>query len=172
VNDPKPVSDPDVAIRIAQPQDLARAGELTYAAYADSNVLGTDPDYGNYLRDAASHAEIAEVLVAVEPDDEVIGTVRLTFPGSPMTELAEDGEAEFRMLAVDPKAQGRGVGQALVEACIDRSRERGSHTLVISVIAGNDTAERLYRRMGFERLPERDWSPVPGTDLLAWRLTL
>ena len=166
------MDDPDLVIRLAQPQDLARAGELTYEAYANSHVMGTDPDYGAYLRDAAGHAEISEVLVAVEPDDEVIGTVRLTFPGSPMTELAGDGEAEFRMLAVDPKAQGRGVGRALVEACIERSRARGAHTMVISVLAGNDSAERLYERMGFERLPERDWTPAPGTDLLAWRLSL
>jgi ribosomal protein S18 acetylase RimI-like enzyme len=166
------VSDPDVVIRVAQPRDLARAGELTFEAYANSNVLGTDPDYGTYLRDAASHAEIADVLVAVEPDDEVIGTVRLTFPGSPMAELAEEGEAEFRMLAVDPKAQGRGVGRALVDACIARAREHGSRALVSSVIHGNDSAERLYERIGFTRLPERDWSPIPGTDLLAWRLVL
>jgi ribosomal protein S18 acetylase RimI-like enzyme len=29
-------------------------------------------------------------------------------------------------------------------------------------------AHRLYRRLGFTRLPERDWSPVPGTDLLVY----
>jgi hypothetical protein len=29
-------------------------------------------------------------------------------------------------------------------------------------------AHRLYERLGFHRLPERDWSPVPGVDLLVY----
>jgi hypothetical protein len=28
------------------------------------------------------------------------------------------------------------------------------------------TARRLYARMGFERAPDRDWSPLPGVTLL------
>jgi hypothetical protein len=30
------------------------------------------------------------------------------------------------------------------------------------------SAHRLYERLGFTRLPERDWSPMPGTDLLVY----
>jgi hypothetical protein len=33
-------------------------------------------------------------------------------------------------------------------------------------------AHRIYERLGFTRIPERDWSPVPGVDLLAYRLDL
>ena len=29
-------------------------------------------------------------------------------------------------------------------------------------------AQRLYERLGFTRLPERDWSPVPGIDLIVY----
>ena len=29
-------------------------------------------------------------------------------------------------------------------------------------------AQRLYERLGFTRLPERDWSPVPEIDLLVY----
>ena len=34
------------------------------------------------------------------------------------------------------------------------------------------TAHRLYERAGFVRLPERDWSPVPGVNLLVYGLRL
>ena len=34
------------------------------------------------------------------------------------------------------------------------------------------TAHRLYERLGFVRTPERDWSPSPDVDLLAYRLPL
>jgi ribosomal protein S18 acetylase RimI-like enzyme len=33
-------------------------------------------------------------------------------------------------------------------------------------------AQRLYERLGFTRLPERDWSPVPGIDLLVYTYEL
>jgi hypothetical protein len=29
-------------------------------------------------------------------------------------------------------------------------------------------AHRLYERLGFTRLPERDWSPLLGVDLLVY----
>jgi hypothetical protein len=33
-------------------------------------------------------------------------------------------------------------------------------------------AHRLYERAGFVRMPERDWSPAPGTTLLAYGLAM
>jgi hypothetical protein len=34
------------------------------------------------------------------------------------------------------------------------------------------TAHRIYERLGFVRLPDRDWSPVTGVDLYAFSLDL
>ena len=31
---------------------------------------------------------------------------------------------------------------------------------------------RLYARLGFVRIPERDWSPLPGVQLLALKYDL
>lgn len=42
----------------------------------------------------------------------VVAGVTLTFAGQPYSEIAQDGELEFRMLAVDPSCQGGGVGRA------------------------------------------------------------
>ena len=33
-------------------------------------------------------------------------------------------------------------------------------------------AHRIYERHGFERVPDRDWSPVPGVHLIAFRKEL
>ena len=35
-----------------------------------------------------------------------------------------------------------------------------------------EAAHRLYGSMGFVRVPERDWLPVPDVPLLAFRLAL
>ena len=75
------------------------------------------------------------------------------------------------MLAVDPVAQGAGVGTALLRRVLDDSRRRGNEGVVCSSLSEMRTAHRIYRRVGFRRAPERDWSPVPGVDLLAFALS-
>ena len=99
-------------IRLATPDDFARVGELTVAAYAPHTDGPTD-FYIERLRDVASRAQEAEVWVA-EIDGQVAGAVTRTPLGSPWREIARDDEAEFRMLAVDPDFQGRGVARSLV----------------------------------------------------------
>ncbi|HEX2773295.1 MAG TPA: GNAT family N-acetyltransferase, partial [Micromonosporaceae bacterium] len=114
-----------------------------------------------------------ELLVAVDDTTgAVVGAVLFVLPGSAYAELSAPGEAEFRMLAVDPAAQGRGAGEALTRACIARAAALGSSAVVICTRSFSYPAQRLYARLGFVRTPERDWSPAPGIDLLALRLEL
>ena len=99
-------------VRRAVAGDLPAVAEATAQAYAD-HVLGPDDPYLDRLRDAAGRARDAELWVAVE-DDRVLGSVTDCPPGSPWREVAGPDEGEFRMLAVDPAAGGRGVATALV----------------------------------------------------------
>jgi ribosomal protein S18 acetylase RimI-like enzyme len=83
-----------------------------------------------------------------------------------------EDEAAFRMLAVDPAVRGRGVGELLVRTCLDRAGAAGKRRVVISTDPRMTSAHRLYERLGFRRLPARDWSPVPGVDLLVYSVEL
>jgi ribosomal protein S18 acetylase RimI-like enzyme len=76
------------------------------------------------------------------------------------------------MLAVAPAARGRGVGAALVDLVVDRFRREGASAIVMSTLARMQAAHRIYQRAGFVRDPERDWSPLPGVDLITYRLDL
>lgn len=160
-------------VRAARPEDFDAIARLTVAAYRADGQITDGSDYARVLADVPARANAGELLVAVdETTGAVIGSVLFVLPGTPYAELAEPGEAEFRMLAVDPAAQGRGAGQALACACVDRAVELGCHAVVISVRSFATAAQRLYARLGFVRTPERDWSPAPGIDLLALRLEL
>src|SRR5204862_77925 len=88
----------------------------------------------------------------------VCGTVTFVPPGTRYSELAGSREAEFRMLAVDPAAQGRGVGSALVGACLERATAAGYEAVVICVRDFATDVHRMYERLGFTRLPARDAS--------------
>jgi ribosomal protein S18 acetylase RimI-like enzyme len=160
-----------VAVRPARPEEYAEVGRLTVAAYEADGQLGAEHGYERVLADVAGRAAHSEVLVAVDAG-RVLGAVSFVLPGSPLAELSGPDEAEFRMLAVDPAAQRRGVGDALVRACVARATGRGCAAVVISARSFSAPAHRLYERNGFVRTPERDWSPVPGVDLIALRLEL
>lgn len=161
----------DITIRPVRQAEFGVVGELLVAVYLADGLLvsGESDTYAAKLRRVAERAEQAEVLVAVEgPDERVVGTVTFGAYGSPYAELARPGEGEFRMLAVRPEGRGRGVGEALVRACLERSRALGLTGMVLSSPRHVPAAHRLYRRLGFARAEERDWEPVPGITLLAF----
>jgi ribosomal protein S18 acetylase RimI-like enzyme len=162
-----------VILRRAQPEEFAAVGELTVAAYVADGFLDNDDDYAVELRAANHRAAEAELVVAVDPaSHELLGTVTFCLSGSQSAEVSQSGEAEFRMLAVAPEARGRGIGHALARWCVDRAREQGCSALVLSSLDRMHAAHRLYERMGFSRLPERDWTPTPDITLIAYRLDL
>lgn len=157
-----------VQIRPATGPEYAAVGELTVAAYRAGSAMRPDDPYYGLLRDAAGRAAGAELWVAVGEDGALLGTVTSCPPGSPYRELAGPGEGEFRALAVAPEGRGRGVGEALVRHCLARASATGATSMVISTAEWMHPAHRLYRRLGFERAPQRDWSPRPDVRLLAF----
>ncbi len=161
------------AIRRADPADFERVGTLTVQAYIEDGHIPAGSEYAHTLADAASRAADAELWVAVDDaTGAVLGSVTFAAPGSPYLEVAGPHEGEFRMLAVAHEARGLGVGAALVQQVIGRARELGLTGLAMSTQPTMLPAHRIYQRLGFERTPERDWSPVPGVELLTYRLAL
>jgi ribosomal protein S18 acetylase RimI-like enzyme len=161
-----------LVIRPAHDDELAAVGALTFDAYAADGFVMPESDYATQLRDATGRAREAELYVAVGEDGSLLGTVTYCPEGSAYREVAAPGEGEFRMLAVAPGARGRGVAEALVRMCIERSVELCYDALVLSSMPSQGQAHRLYARVGFRRTPELDWKPVPTVDLIAFRLDL
>ncbi|MFI6762966.1 GNAT family N-acetyltransferase [Micromonospora sp. NPDC050417] len=160
-------------VRPAAPADFPAIARLTVSAYQANGQLHSAGGYADTLKDVAGRASAGELLVAVDPvTGEVLGSVVFLLAGTRLAEVSRDGEAEFRMLAVDPTAQGRGVGEALARACVDRAVELGLGAVAICVRDFVENAQRLYARLGFARVPERDWSAGPDIRLLALRLDL
>ncbi|TLS42279.1 GNAT family N-acetyltransferase [Streptomyces montanus] len=167
----------DIVIRAADPEEYDTLGEITAQAYLQDGLLdfGESDRYLGELRNVAKRAAAADVLVATE-HDRVLGGVTFVPAGGPMADIARTGEAEIRMLAVTKEARGRGVGEALVRACVERARATdGCVGMVLSTQRAMHSAHRIYERLGFRRTPERDWNPIPHLDditLLAYELTL
>jgi ribosomal protein S18 acetylase RimI-like enzyme len=159
-----------ITVRLALPDEYDRVGALTIDAY---RALPVDHLWGGYderILDTASRARGAQVLVALNADGTVVGSV--TYVDDANTdwgEWIEPGEAQFRLLAVDPCAHGAGAGRALVAACVERATET-SQKIVIHTTPWMDVAQRIYARFGFVRRPDRDvpyevWSEDETTGL-------
>jgi len=93
-------------------------------------------------------------------------------PDDPYAEFGGEDEAGIRMLAVGLRSQGRGVGAALVRACIDRARSDKKRRIVLHTTPWMHAAQRLYPKLGFERAPELDFRPEPNLPLLGYTLLL
>jgi ribosomal protein S18 acetylase RimI-like enzyme len=144
-----------IHIRRVLPAEYERVGDLTVAAYAALPVDHLWDGYDDEIRAVAERLERAEVFVAVV-DGKVVGAVTyVSDRESEWLEWSEPGEAQIRLLAVDDAVRGRGIGEALVDFCIERAREQGM-TILLHTTQHMPAAQRLYARMGFMRRPERD----------------
>jgi ribosomal protein S18 acetylase RimI-like enzyme len=164
-----------VEIRPVLPPEYQAAGQVTAEAYREF-VPPNDPDWDRYLgelADVSGRVDRTEVFVAVQ-DGIVRGCVTLELDrtvGDDDVELPPEVSC-IRMLGVDPSARRSGFGRALVQACIDRSREAGKRVVILRTTDLMKSAQMLYHSMGFERDESRDMVYESGFRLLAYRFPL
>jgi GNAT superfamily N-acetyltransferase len=143
-----------VGVRAMRRDEAERVGRITLDAYdAYGAMTGS---YRSFLGDPRQRIDGSTALLVAVLDGEVVGTVTYVRPEDEHWEgrPEPEGDSAFRVLAVDPSVEGRGVAQALVRACLDRAREEGRHRMVITSMAWMDRAHRLYERLGFDPRPD------------------
>ena len=108
---------------------------------------------------AREHCWIAEV------DGEPVGSVFLV--------KASDKVAKLRLLAVEKKARGLGVGRALVEQCIRAAREKGFSKMTLWTQSCLLAARGIYKQAGFRKVAEEKHHSF-GVDLVGeiWEMEL
>jgi DNA-binding MarR family transcriptional regulator/N-acetylglutamate synthase-like GNAT family acetyltransferase len=81
-----------------------------------------------------------------EMEGEIVGSVFVT----------QDSEkvARLRLLLVEPKARGLGLGTRLVEECIRFSKRNGYEKLVLWTNSVLEAARHSYKKLGFELVEE------------------
>lgn len=144
--------------------DLAAAGVVVRQAYFALPGYPHDPEYDDMIADVAARVHESVVVIALL-DDRLVGC--LTYVPDhhdPHAEFQDEEGASFRYFGVLPDVQGRGVGQAMVEWCVQRARADGRRRLRIHTLESMPAAQRMYLRMGFERDPENDeeWDGIRG----------
>ena len=127
-------------VRAAQPRDDGALWALDREVWSPEHSPGPRPS-----GDGAFVGDGRTCLVAVL-GEQVVGYVSLSSP----TPLASNAHvAMIDGLAVAPKARGRGVGAALLEAAFEHAGREGLRRIRLRVLATNVPARRLYERLGF-----------------------
>ena len=85
-------------------------------------------------------------LLIARDGAEIVGTATVIVYTTPFWIKARLDE-----VVVDQSARGKGVGAALVTACIDIAREKGAQVAELQSGVLRDAANRLYKRMGFDQ---------------------
>ena len=135
-----------VAIRVATPVDVRACGRICYEAFhainSSHNFPPDLPDPGialGFLQILFSHPGF--YCVVAEIDGHLAGSncldERSVIHGvGPIT--------------VDPNVQNRGIGRALMEAVIDRSRGRSAPGIRLVQAAFHNRSLSLYTKLGFD----------------------
>jgi DNA-binding MarR family transcriptional regulator/GNAT superfamily N-acetyltransferase len=151
-----------------------RVGDMGWIIHRQARLYAEE--YGWNEEFEALIAEIAAKFIrnfdparercwVVELDGEIVGAVFLV--------RDSDEVARLRMLHVDAKARGQGLGRRLVEECIRFARAKGYKTLTLWTNDILTSARRIYEMAGFKLAAEEKHRSF-GKELVGqhWNLTL
>jgi ribosomal-protein-alanine N-acetyltransferase len=132
---PVPATDARPAIREYDGHDMDSVMEIMNAAF--------DPTYG----EAWTRSQCAGILPMAGVTLRIAEGGAGAIAGFALIRAIAD-EAELLLIAVDPRAQHRGVGAALVDDFFAFAKSRGARRVHLEVRDGN-SAIQLYERAGF-----------------------
>lgn len=164
-----------VTIRDAELDELDEAIRVVLSAYQEY-ATAMPPDawamYSENIRDARSRLEESDLILALQ-DGIITGSATFYPKDKRGTNLVWPPHwTGIRLVAVRPESRGQGIGKALVEECIRRSREQGATAVGLHTTPLMSVAAAMYERMGFARVPEFDFHPRPEMTVKAYRLLL
>jgi ribosomal protein S18 acetylase RimI-like enzyme len=128
----------EFAFRIGVPGDADAVSRVVNVAYeAERFFVEGDRTSPQEVR---ALMEQGTFLVAIAPGESLVGCVYVE---------TLDGLGAFGMLAVDPAAQGRGLGWRLVKAAEAHARAANCSAMAIHVVNVRSDLFPFYRRLGY-----------------------
>ncbi|HEY0547169.1 MAG TPA: GNAT family N-acetyltransferase [Pyrinomonadaceae bacterium] len=169
---------PTLNIRRARIEDAKLLAELGAQTFAETFTEGNAPeDMAAYLAASFNVEKLAEELTdplsiffIAEAEGQAAGYAKI-HAGEALEGVEGQKAIELVRLYVSRKWLGRGVGQALMQRCIDEARERGFQIIWLGVWERNRRAQAFYRKWNFCEVGEHIFQlgSDPQRDILMQR---
>ena len=151
----------DATVRRAHPDDANLLAELGARTFLETFAAdNTSEDMAAYLasnfnlaQQTAELAHPASMFLIAEVDGVAAGYAKL-HAGEPAKGIEGAKPIELVRLYASREWLGRGVGQALMRACLDEARRAGYETIWLGVWERNARAQAFYRKWDFRVVGE------------------
>lgn len=169
-----------IKIRQAAPDDAKLLTDLAYTTFWDAfahHPKNAPDDLNHYMRQAFNVEQIASelddersIFLIAEIGDEAAGYAKIII-GNTEAGITSERPVELSRLYSHQKHLGQGVGQSLMDACLDRSRVEDRDVMWLGVWEYNPRAQRFYEKNGFRVVGRHVFQlgEDPQTDLLMQR---
>jgi GNAT superfamily N-acetyltransferase len=169
---------PDLTIRRANGEDAGLLAELGARTFAETFATDNSPeDMAAYIaasfnltQQMAELADPASTFLIAEVGGVAAGYAKL-HADEPLEGVEGPNPVELVRLYASREWLGRGVGAALMRACVDEARQAGHRTIWLGVWERNGRAQAFYRKWNFRAVGEHVFQlgSDPQTDILMER---
>ncbi|MEJ7848794.1 MAG: GNAT family N-acetyltransferase [Pyrinomonadaceae bacterium] len=167
----------EVSICQATIENAKSLTDLSYTTFWDAfahHPKNRLDDLASYMRQAFSLEQITKELtdaktlfLLAEIEGKLAGYAKLIF-GNVEPEITPGKPVELSRLYSQQKFLGKGVGQALMDACFERAKDNSCDVMWLGVWEYNPRAQRFYEKHGFYEVGKHTFQlgSDPQTDLL------
>ena len=160
----------EIQLRDYEDADAENLNRLAVSAFEQFRHLYEDwPAMLAGLSKTSALSASGEIIVA-ELQRKFAGAVAYFGPDSQKAAFFDQRWPIIRMLVVDPAFRGKGIGQALSDACIARARRDGAPVIALHTSPIMSVALPMYLKMGFVKA--YDAPPIFGVAYAVYTKTL
>ena len=170
----------EIKIREATTDDAKALTDLAYTTFWDAfahHPKNAPDDLNHYMRQAFSLEQISaeleddkSIFLIAEIEGEPAGYAKIIV-GSIEEGVTAERPIELNRLYSHQQFLGKGIGQALMDACFERAKADGHDVMWLGVWEFNPRAQRFYEKNGFRVVGSHVFQlgEDPQTDLLMQR---
>ena len=110
--------------------------------YFDYEGVTNEADRETF-REMLTKVKIEAVYGSLMNDGKVVGSASLAI---------DQGYALLQNVVVTSELRGKGLGEKMCRAMIQKAKDQGAHHVFLQVVEDNGPAMNLYKKLGFEKL--------------------